>query len=243
MADMRARDDAFFKQVFRKTPAGQSEVIHRSSTDLPQRVRTLLVMVDGRTTAEALLARLAALQITDAAFQLLVDRGLVEPASAPAGVFNAVPSTGMPGDLRGPASAFLGPSTVMPGQFRRPLPASPAPMEASPAPSSQGPAAVGRASGAPDTESRPAGTTAPRERAPITQVPPEIRKQELYEFFTQTIRELLGLRGYLLQLTVERADSIEDFREIRDRFLIALEKSKGPEIARALRERIDRMLR
>ena len=78
--------------------------------------------------------------------------------------------------------------------------------------------------------------------ASSAEVPLATRKQELYDFFTQTIRELLGLRGYLLQLTVERADTLDDYRDIRDRFLVALEKAKGPEIARALRERIDRML-
>jgi hypothetical protein len=69
------------------------------------------------------------------------------------------------------------------------------------------------------------------------------RKKELYEFFTHTIRELLGLRGYLMQLSVERADSLEDYREIGQKFLAALERSKGPEIARAMRERVERLLR
>jgi hypothetical protein len=68
------------------------------------------------------------------------------------------------------------------------------------------------------------------------------RKKELYEFFTHTIRELLGLRGYLLQLSVERADSLDDYRVIGQKFLAALERSKGAEISRAMREHVDRLL-
>ena len=46
----------------------------------------------------------------------------------------------------------------------------------------------------------------------------------------------------MLTLAVEKADSLDDYRAIRDRFIAALEKSKGPEIARAMSERIGTLL-
>jgi hypothetical protein len=223
MADMPPRGDAFYRQVFRKTVAGSQEVIQRNTPDLPPRVRTLLVMVDGRTPADALLTRLSALQVNEAAFQMLVDRGLVEPASQPA------PTPGAP-DAGGPPSIMTGPVTMTP------LPASHRGVvtQARGVPSApRGPATV----------SMPPVNGAPGAAGSQGAVDLASRKKELYEFFTHTIRELLGLRGYLMQLSVERADSLEDYREIGQKFLAALERSKGPEIARAMRERVERLLR
>ncbi|AMP00909.1 hypothetical protein CAter10_3394 [Collimonas arenae] len=53
---------------------------------------------------------------------------------------------------------------------------------------------------------------------------------------------MIGLRGYGLQLKVERASSVQDFRELRQAYLEAVLKSKGEEIARSLRGRLDQLL-
>jgi hypothetical protein len=64
----------------------------------------------------------------------------------------------------------------------------------------------------------------------------------VYNFYTHTIKSTIGLRGFALQMKVESAGSIEDFRALRAQYLEAIFKSKGPEIARSLRDRLDQLL-
>jgi hypothetical protein len=61
-------------------------------------------------------------------------------------------------------------------------------------------------------------------------------------FFNETVKQTLGLRGFGLQLKVERAASLDDFIELRDVFLDAVEKHKGPETAHNLAVRLDHVL-
>lgn len=62
------------------------------------------------------------------------------------------------------------------------------------------------------------------------------------EFYTQTIKSTLGLRGMMLQLKVEKCAGIEDFRELRDVYLEAVLKAKGREMALSLSGRLDQLL-
>ncbi|MFZ6725821.1 hypothetical protein ACO0K2_10035 [Undibacterium sp. MH2W] len=64
----------------------------------------------------------------------------------------------------------------------------------------------------------------------------------LYSFFNETIKSVLGLRGIPLQLKVERARNIDDLKALRQPYLEAVLKSKGREIARSLRDRLDMLL-
>ncbi|HYD60070.1 MAG TPA: hypothetical protein VEC35_06930 [Noviherbaspirillum sp.] len=66
--------------------------------------------------------------------------------------------------------------------------------------------------------------------------------QAIYQFYTETIKSTIGLRGYALQLKVEKAASIDDFRALRDPYLEAVLKAKGREMARSLRGRLDQLL-
>lgn len=69
--------------IYVKTAKGQEEVATRAF-QLPSRVRTLLVMVDGKTSAEQLVANTAALGDSATFFTMLVEGGFVEPVAAPA---------------------------------------------------------------------------------------------------------------------------------------------------------------
>lgn len=62
------------------------------------------------------------------------------------------------------------------------------------------------------------------------------------EFYTQTIKSTLGLRGMMLQLKVEKCAGIDDFRELRDVYLEAVLKAKGREMALSLSGRLDQLL-
>jgi hypothetical protein len=70
----------------------------------------------------------------------------------------------------------------------------------------------------------------------------ETQYQSIYNFYSETIKNTIGLRGYALQLKVERAGSIEDFRALRTAYLEAVFKAKGAEMARSLRDRLDQLL-
>ena len=62
------------------------------------------------------------------------------------------------------------------------------------------------------------------------------------EFYTQTIKSTLGLRGMMLQLKVEKCAGIDDLRELRDVYLEAVQKAKGREMALSLPGRLDQLL-
>jgi hypothetical protein len=67
--------------IYVKTAKGQEELATRTF-QLPSRVRTLLVMVDGKTSAEQLVANTAALGDSATFFAMLVEGGFVEEVAA-----------------------------------------------------------------------------------------------------------------------------------------------------------------
>ncbi len=65
---------------------------------------------------------------------------------------------------------------------------------------------------------------------------------EIKAFFNEAIKSNLGLRGFGLQLRVEKAESRTDLIELRLSFLDAVEKSKGTELANKLALKIDQLM-
>jgi hypothetical protein len=72
--------------------------------------------------------------------------------------------------------------------------------------------------------------------------PGQTQFEAIYHFFNETIKSTIGLRGYLLQLKVERAGTVDDFRTLRQPYLNAVIKAKGAEVADTLQKRLDRLL-
>lgn len=66
--------------------------------------------------------------------------------------------------------------------------------------------------------------------------------QKLYKFYTETIKSNLGLRGYFMEVKVEKATSLQDLVELRLPFYEAIKKAKGEATARALLAHLDTML-
>jgi hypothetical protein len=64
----------------------------------------------------------------------------------------------------------------------------------------------------------------------------------IYTFYTETIKSMIGLPGYSLQLRVEKAQSIEDFRTLRRPYLEAVLAAQGKQIACGLRDQLDQLL-
>jgi hypothetical protein len=72
------------QSAYRKTPKGEQEIATRAS-GLSARVRSVLIMVDGRVSGADLLKRATALGDGNALVGTLVDGGFIEPASGPVG--------------------------------------------------------------------------------------------------------------------------------------------------------------
>ena len=51
--------------------------------------------------------------------------------------------------------------------------------------------------------------------------------QRLYRFYTETISRYLGLRGYLLEMKVEKASNVAELVALRDTLKAALGKTRG----------------
>lgn len=168
--------------IYDKTDKGREEISTRKY-QLPSRLRTLLVMVDGKQTVPDLLKKVAGLGLDAKSIQDLLDQGLIGPLAIPSPAEPLVPDI----PVASPAQTI--------------------------------------------------GTDA---------IPAELddakRFQLLYNFFNETIKSAIGLRGYALQLKVERATSLEDFRQLRQPYLEAVLKIKGREMARSLRDRLDQLL-
>lgn len=172
--------------VFDKTDKGREEIATRKY-QLSSRMRALLVLVDGKQSAQELLKKVSGIGLNEASILDLQKNGFIRPAIAAASK-TETPISGVE--------------------------EKPAPGPASPPPSIE-------------EALLPEGQS---------------QYQAIYSFYTQTIRNMIGLRGYVLQLKVEKAASIEDFRKLRQPYLEAVLKAKGSETALSLRHRLDQLL-
>ncbi|OWW22159.1 hypothetical protein [Noviherbaspirillum denitrificans] len=158
-------------RIFDKSDKGREEIATRKH-QLPMRLRTLLVMVDGKQTDEELLKKVAGLGLNEESFSELLANGFIQLAAT----------------------------------------SPPAPVAVTPAPQ------------------------------PEAALDGSAQFQAIYQFYTETIKSTIGLRGYTLQLKVEKAGSIDEFRALRDPYLEAVLKAKGQEMARSLGGRLDQLL-
>lgn len=62
------------------------------------------------------------------------------------------------------------------------------------------------------------------------------------KFMNDTAVDLMGLRAVFFTLKIEKCFTMADLKELIPHFSAAITKSKGPEIARALEERVRRMI-
>ncbi|MBC7573744.1 MAG: hypothetical protein H7244_05345 [Herminiimonas sp.] len=193
--------------VFDKTEKGREEIATRSH-HLAPRLRTLLLLVDGKRDTDELMAKVGGLGLDQKALVDLLEAGFIEVG----GMAAVEPVAGV-------AVAVA------------PTPSVPAPES---------------------PERRSAGAAEPV-TAPLPEVQSateqgilregETQFQALYNFFTETIRSAIGLRGYGMQLKIERASSIADFKALRQPYLDAVLKAKGPELEHSLRNRLDQLLK
>jgi hypothetical protein len=170
--------------IFDKTDKGREEIASRTH-HLAPRLRTLLVLVDGKQSGEELLKKVGGIGLTEESIAELLGAGFIREAVA--------------------VKAEI--ASLSPSPSASPLPTA---------------------------ESAP----------PAETILPEGESQfvAIYHFYTETIKSVIGLRGYGLQLKVEKASSVEDFRALREPYLAAVHKAKGGEMERSLRIRLDQLL-
>ncbi|WP_043479695.1 hypothetical protein [Janthinobacterium sp. HH01] len=166
--------------IYDKTAKGREEIATRRDGVAP-RLRSLLVLIDGRRTEEELLRNVAGLGLTIAALHELL------------------------------AGEYIVLSTSYVSMAEEP--AEPPAAEPEPEPAPAPPAA--------------------------TQVQ---QFQSVYQFYNQTIKSTIGLRGFTLQLKVEKASSVDELRQLRAPYLEAVQKAKGSDTAAALALQLDRLL-
>lgn len=177
--------------IYDKTDKGREEINTRQY-HLPSRLRSLLVLVDGKTSVETLLKKIAGLGL---------DLGNIEELEA---------------------QGFIARSTVKIQSISTTTAEKP-----------QATVDVGpHKKATDDAQELPA-------KVPMDDGQ---RFQALYNFFNTTIKSTLGLRGFTLQLKVERAATIQDFHELRRPYIEAIFKAKGREMAISLRDRLDQLL-
>jgi hypothetical protein len=157
------------KIIFDKTDKGREEIISRKYR-LASRLRTLLVMVDGKQSGDDLLAKVSSLGLNQASIDELEQKGFIQRHGA----------------------------TV------------------------------------------PAVTTL--EETQNSQINTIELFQVLHDFYTETIKQNLGLRGYNIQFIVERATTLQDFHELRTPYLDAINKSQSEKKALELRDQLDELL-
>ena len=215
--------------VFDKTVQGREEIATRAA-HLAPRLRTLLLLVDGKRDAAELMAKVGGLGLDEKALVELLEGGFIELAAP-----DITSATAM-----APTTPDV--ASVVPGSVAREGRAAPA--------ISDDPIDLPAASGF-DAQSTLAGSASVPINDPAMPTGAavqgvlregETQFQALYNFFNETIRSAIGLRGYGMQLKVERAVSIDDFRALRQPYLDAVLKAKGPELEHSLRNRLDQLL-
>ena len=180
-------------ETFVKTPLGLDEVRTRE-LKLSQRLRTMLIMVDGTRTV----AQLRQAQLTLGApadfLETLLALGLVVSDMAPSSSESAVGSL----------------------SFRSVVP-------------------MPSAHAAVDLELNLSTLD--------TGLPQDVEKfRAALKFMNDTSVDLLGLRSFFFVLKVEKCFTMADLKALIPQFTAAIAKSKGAEVARAMEERVQRMI-
>ncbi|WP_161564116.1 hypothetical protein [Cupriavidus lacunae] len=190
--------------IYRKTEAGQDEIRTRARK-LDQKLRALLLMVNGERRGQELLAQVAGMGVAPEAMEALLAQGLVEAVPEPAQPPAAVAQT---------------------------------PARAAPAATDTNMFSVYAMRHAPATEV----PEVPQSADTPTFSPADIAAFEsLYYFYTDVIGKHLGLRGYMLQVKVEKATDLPALLALRDPLHAALLKAKGDITARAITSQLDQI--
>jgi hypothetical protein len=190
--------------IFDKTDKGREEISTRKYK-LASRLRTLLLIIDGKKSTAELMQNVGGLGLDEQSLVDLVEGDFIENiADLPTVVIENAPSqTTIPVFVPAPVSVSV--CNVEQNDVAAPEPAAPSASQ----------------------EGKLIGSE---------------QILALHNFFNETIKSTVGLRGFTLQLKAERAMTMHEFRELRQLYLEAVLKAKGNEMARSLAIRLDQLL-
>jgi hypothetical protein len=202
--------------VYDKTDKGREEIATRKY-HVPAKLRTLLVLIDGKHSLGDLMNKISPLGLDElAVHELLEQQYIVLVSGGPA------------------ANEDEGPPETEPAR----LPASAAARARL--------AARNRAAAALAAHAR-AGTEPTAEDLVHAAVEAELNNkaeqlQAIGAFYHETIKSTLGLRGMILQHKADKAETMEEFAALRQPYLESLYKAKGRELTLSLRDRLDQLM-
>jgi hypothetical protein len=191
--------------IYDKTDKGREEIATRKY-QVPAKLRTLLVLIDGRHTLEWLLKNVAGLGLNEANVDQLLQQEYITLVSG--------------GEAANEAE--IGDTTAGP----------------------KPPASARARMLARQAAAREALATVEDEPDELPEDPPDEsgKIRALHDFYNQSIKATLGLRGVALQLKVEKAADVGAYEALRLPYLQAVLKAKGAAAAIEMRERLDALL-
>jgi hypothetical protein len=207
--------------IYDKTEKGREEIATRKY-HVAAKLRTLLVLIDGRHSLGELMSKISPLGLDEEAVNELLDQQyIVLVSGGPAANEEEGPGDNAPARL--PASAAARARLVARNR-----------------------AAAAMAAHAKD-HTHEAETAQAAEELVHAAVQEDMdsksqQLQALAAFFNQTIKSTLGLRGLMLQLKAEKAATMEEFAALRLPYLEAVYKAKGRELTISLRDRLDQLM-
>ena len=218
--------------IFDKTDKGRDEIATRENR-LPPRLRTLLLLVDGKRDAVELMGKVAGLGLDEKSLVELLEGGFIQVSTGQERIVPVAKTASLPPTPPAAVSTAAAAKTEAADHVSMP--------ELAQAQIGESPSAVVQPVSAPTaTADSSAEATTSKPVAGLREG--ETQFQALYNFFNETIRSAIGLRGYAIQLKVERCNTISDFKAFRQTYLDAVLKAKGSEMERSLRERLDTLL-
>ena len=223
--------------IFDKTAKGREEIATRGHR-VPARMRTLLLLVDGKRDVVDLMAKVAGLGLNEKSLEELHTGEFIRPIEASVGLIPAQQPLVIPTHGCAVASMHAAPPGLEPTALVHQIHINAASKD-----SLQPPVVVDQSESV--LEQPPAlvsATSGLTPHAAGTLRAGESQFQAIMNFFNETIRSSIGLGGFAMQLKVERATTIDDFRALRKPYLEAVLESKGPELERSLRNRLDQLL-
>lgn len=221
-------------RVYEKTDKGREEIATRKH-QLPMRLRSVLVMIDGRQQLSGLLPNLTRMGLDQASIDDLVTQEFIRviPGTEPVVVPEVVLVARVPTAIRRmqklrEAHSQLNSqlNTLQLIELEQADPVSEIALAPVPAP-----------------VAAPAFQTPPPPSPPAEPVISDTQRfDSVHKFYNETIRGNLGLRGFGLQLKVEKAGTLDDLRALRQPYLDAVKKTRGNEMAQALDVRLTSLL-
>lgn len=191
---------------FAKTEAGRQEIEARTRR-LPTALRSILLMVDGQRSDAELRSLIEGLKAPPDALEQLLDMGLI------ADTWNL--ATGKPVAR---ASAAVSATAAL---------AAALPVAAAASPSADAPVAVSEAVAAEVVAAPAAEVVASAGTLPAATPDAAGEYRWLYDRMSGAVGRYLGLKGYFLQLKVERCTDVASLQLVLPDLEIALRKARG----------------